>query len=81
MRSKVVVRAYVDMGALDIPCPTCGVAVAEYCTRTDDNGVVHERLIPCLARMQPLDVETVEDAEDISPAAFSEPVHPRAELW
>jgi hypothetical protein len=53
-RPRVIVRAYVDTGALDIACPACHAPIAEYCT----NSAGEIRHIPCIRRVVPPAVET-----------------------
>lgn len=43
--NRVIVRAYVETGALEHPCPTCGVAADDWCTHAGDY-----RRTPCVAR-------------------------------
>jgi hypothetical protein len=52
--THVIVRAYVESGAFDIACPTCGMAAAEYCLNPDGRT----RRVPCVRRAIPLVVET-----------------------
>lgn len=42
-----VVEAYVDTNALEVPCPACGVKVAEFCRW--DTG--RQRRAPCPRRI------------------------------
>ena len=79
MRRKAVQTAYVL--AIDVDCPHCGAAAGAHCTRTADNGATIVRFMPCVARihrMQPLDVEVVDDEND--EIDFTEPRKPKG-LW
>jgi hypothetical protein len=44
----VILRSYLDTGALDRTCPQCQAGPAQWC-RTPDG---RDRRIPCVARMQ-----------------------------
>lgn len=77
MRGHAVAPAY--RGAIDMPCADCGAEVGVPCTRTDDKGAVWVRKVPCLARLQPLNVEIV--FEDSTPIDFAEPRRRQDELW
>jgi hypothetical protein len=45
-RTRIIVRAYVDTGALDRDCPRCGAVVAQWCQTSDGR----DRRIPCVQR-------------------------------
>lgn len=46
-RGDVIVRAYVDTGALDRPCDGCGAEPAQWCQTPDGR----DRRVPCIARI------------------------------
>lgn len=71
----VVMRAYTDTGALNIPCPHCDAQTDEPCTKP--TGRVSR--VPCVARIANADIPLHEAVDNLSPPPvdFGEPRHPR----
>lgn len=62
--------------ALDSPCPTCGAAAGDYCTRTDSNRGRCIRRVPCVRRCPASPLLTDEPSPRHALArSFTEPLH------
>lgn len=59
--------------ALDLPCPTCGAAAGDFCTRTDGTRARRIRRAPCVKRCPPS--RHADDGTAAPTRSFSEPVH------
>lgn len=71
-RDRVIVRAYVDTGAIDRHCPACGAKPAEWCQTPDGR----DRRIPCVPRYPSLGSSAPDPpAQGPTTRTFSEPVH------
>lgn len=69
---NVIVRAYVDTGAIDRHCPACGAKPAEWCQTPDGR----DRRIPCVPRYPSLASAAPDPAgQDAPTRPFSEPLH------
>lgn len=68
MKRNIIARAYVDTGAIDRHCPTCGARPAQWCQTPDGR----DRRIPCVQRYPSL----VPAAPDQTTRSFDEPLHP-----